>query len=155
MIISQSPTTKIIENRFKYLQTAQATIPGQIGTKRGEFDAVNKIWTACRNGHRDPREHFLSHAEVLSQIERSFHDVNSDPVEGTLYHGIPAEMWLNGGGAERVRPLSAEQTYLFLATARKSPLLKATPWPALPGPMEVEVPGGFTTPTFGATRARK
>lgn len=113
MIVSQSPTTKIIENRFRYLQRSQATIPGQIGASRGEFEAANRLWTACRNGQRDPRNHFLSHAEVLQQIERSFHDVNSDPVEGALYHGIPAELWLNGGGEQRVRRLTPEQTYLF------------------------------------------
>lgn len=113
MIVSQSPTTKIIENRFRYLQRLQSTIPGQIGAKRGEFEAANKLWTACRSGARDPRNHFLSHAEVLAQIERSFHDINSDQVEGAIYHGIPADIWQRGGGPERVRRLTPEQTYLF------------------------------------------
>ncbi|HEY8898900.1 MAG TPA: hypothetical protein VIM61_00595 [Chthoniobacterales bacterium] len=113
MIISQSPTTKIIENRFNFLQTLQSDIEGQIGRKRGEFEATNKIWTACRNGHRDPRDYFLSHEQILARLEASLHDINSEPVEGTLYHGVPEEMWRASGAEQRLRRLTPEQTHLF------------------------------------------
>lgn len=113
IIVSQSPTTKIIENRFNFLQTVMATIPGQIGRSRGEMEAINKLWTECRQGRRDPRDHFLSYAACSEAIEAKLHYCNAEPVEGRLYHGIPAEMWQSGGGPERLQKLSAEQTYLF------------------------------------------
>ncbi len=39
VIESQSPTTKIIENRFNFFQSVSSTIPGQIGRSRGEMGA--------------------------------------------------------------------------------------------------------------------
>ena len=113
IIVSQSPTTKIIENRFSFLQTIMATIPGQIGRSRGEMEGVNKLWTECRQGRRDPRDYFLSYEAAAAAIEAKLHYCNAEPVEGRLYHGIPAEIWRSGGGPERLTKLSAEQTYLF------------------------------------------
>lgn len=113
MIVSQSPTTKIIENRFNFLQTVMATIPGQIGRSRGEFEKINKLWTECRQGRRDPRDYFLSYAECAAAIEAKLHYCNAEPVEGTIYHGIPAEMWMSGGGPQRLQKLTASQTHLF------------------------------------------
>jgi hypothetical protein len=113
MIISQSPTTKIIENRFRFLQRLQTGIPGQIGSVRGEFEKTNKIWTACRNGARDPRDYFLSFEQILPRLEASLHDHNCEPIEGALYHGVPEEMWRASGADERLRRLTPEQTHLF------------------------------------------
>ena len=110
VIVSQSPTTKIIENRFNFFQTICSTIKGQIGRKRGEMEEMNKIWTACRNGHRDPREYFLSFEEVCDQVEQKLHYVNSEPVEGNLYHGVPAAMWKEGIEAN---PLKPNRGFLF------------------------------------------
>ncbi len=73
VIESQSPTTKIIENRFNFFQRACQTIRGQIGRKRGEMERENKIWTACRLGHRDPRDYFLSFEEGGSLGGMSVH----------------------------------------------------------------------------------
>lgn len=113
VIVSQSPTTKIIENRFNFFQTICATIKGQIGRKRGEMEEMNKIWTACRNGHRDPREYFLSFEEVCDQVEQKLHYVNSEPVEGTIYHGVPAAMWKDGIDANPLKPMDPERGFLF------------------------------------------
>ncbi|GEM_PF-1535319 len=114
VIESQSPTTKIIENRFNFFQTICATIPGlQIGRRRGEMERENKIWTACRLGHRDPREYCLSFEEVTDQIEAKIHYVNSEPVEGELYRGVPAEIWARGIAENPLRAIEPEQAYLF------------------------------------------
>ena len=43
VITSQSPTTKIIENRFDFFQTICATIPGQIGRTRGEMEHLDGL----------------------------------------------------------------------------------------------------------------
>ncbi len=114
VIESQSPTTKIIENRFNFFQSVCATIPGQIGRSRGEMERENKLWTECREGRRDPREHFLSIKQATEQIEKKLHFVNHEPVEGLLYQGIPAEIYQRGL-AERddLKPLAPEQNYLF------------------------------------------
>jgi len=126
IIESQSPTTKIIENRFKFLQLVCRTISGQIGAKRGEMERENKLWTECRAGRRDPREHFLSHTEATAQIEAKMQYVNHEPVEGCVYHGVPAEIYQRGL-AERgdlLKPLAPEQTYLFSRDLRKSHVVK-------------------------------
>lgn len=113
IIVSQSPTTKIIENRFRFFQRVSNTIPGQIGAKRGEMEAVTKLWTACRAGHRDPRDYFLSYEDTCKQIESKLQYVNSEQVEGAIYQGIPNEIWHREGGDQRMTRLTAEQSYLF------------------------------------------
>lgn len=113
IIVSQSPTTKIIENRFRYFQRVCSTIPGQIGASRGEMEKVNKLWTACRDGRRDPRDYFLKFEDACAQIEAKIQFVNAEEVEGAIYDGIPNEIWQRENGASRMKRLAAEQTYLF------------------------------------------
>jgi hypothetical protein len=128
VIESQSPTTKIIENRFNFFQTVSSTIPGQIGRSRGEMERENKLWTECRAGRRDPREHFLSFAELGDQIEKKLHYVNAEPVEGLLYQGIPAEIYARGVAERRdeLVPLAPEQGYIFSRTQRDALATKGT-----------------------------
>jgi hypothetical protein len=113
VIESQSPTTKIVENRFNFLQRIMATIPGQIGRKRGEFEGATKLWMECREGRRDPREHFLPMSELADRIEQSLHYVNSESVEGYVYSGVPAALWAEGIAAAPLKKLGPEQGYLF------------------------------------------
>lgn len=113
IITSQPPTTKIIENRFRYFQRVCATIPGQIGASRGEMEKVNKIWTACREGRRDPRDYFLSYEDTCRQLDAKLQWVNSESVEGTIYHGIPNDLWVREGGDQRMTRLTAGQSHLF------------------------------------------
>ncbi len=113
IITSQSPTTKIIENRFRYLQRVCNDIPGQIGATRGEIESVNKLWTACRAGRRDPRDHFLPYEDIVARLEAKLQWCNSEPVEGSIYRGIPNEVWLREGGDARMTRLRPDQAYLF------------------------------------------
>lgn len=113
IIVSQSPTTKIIENRFRFFQRICATIPGQIGASRGEMEKVNKLWTECRDGRRDPRDYFLSYEDACRQLDAKIQYVNAEPVEGALYRGVPNEIWQREGGDQRMTRLTAEQSYLF------------------------------------------
>lgn len=124
IIESHSPTTKIIENRFNFLQTVMATIPGQIGRSRGEMERENKLWTACRNGYTDPRKYFLSYEECCNQIEAKLAFVNSEPVEGTLYHGVPAEIYSQGITARPMEKLAPEKTWLFERDQRETTISK-------------------------------
>ena len=120
VIESHSPTTKIIENRFNFFQTACGTIPGQIGRSRGEMERENKLWTECREGRRDPRNHFLSNVQACEQVEAKFQFINHEPTEGLLYHHMPADLYSKGvaeRGDELVR-LSPEQSYLFSRNQR-------------------------------------
>jgi hypothetical protein len=113
VIESQSPTTKIIESRFNFLQRIMATIPGQIGRKRGEFEKATKLWMQCRAGQRDPREHFLGFAQLCDRIESRLHYCNAEPVEGYVYNGIPDQLWEQGVTAEPLEKLQPEQGWLF------------------------------------------
>lgn len=127
IIESQSPTTKIIENRFKFLQTVSSTIPGQIGRTRGEMERENKLWTECRAGRRDPREHFLSFEQLSDAIEHKLQFVNHEPVEGLIYRGIPAEIYAKGLAerADVLKPLAPEHAYLFSRDRRESTVTKS------------------------------
>jgi len=113
IITSQSPTTKIIENRFRYFQRVCSDIPGQIGASRGEMEKVNKLWTACREGRRDPRKYFLSYEDSVAALETKLQWMNAEPVEGAIYNGIPNEIWLREGGDQRLTRLRDDQLYLF------------------------------------------
>jgi hypothetical protein len=77
------------------------------------MEKVNKLWTACREGHKDPRDYFLSLEEVTERIAAKLQFVNAEKVEGTIYKGIPNEVWLREGGDQRMEKLTAEQTYVF------------------------------------------
>jgi hypothetical protein len=126
VIESHSPTTKIIENRFNFFQTACADIPGQIGRSRGEMERETKLWMECRDGRRDPRHHFLSFDEACAQIEARMQWVNHEPMEGAIYRGVPAEGYLREiGERDDLRKLSPEQTYLFSRNLRTTTCTKA------------------------------
>jgi len=122
VIESQSPTTKIIEGRFNFLQTISAVIPGQIGRRRGEMERETKLWMECRDGRRDPRKHFLSMPEICNQMEAKMHFANHEPMEGLQHHGIPAEIYKRGleERADVLKPLSPELGYLFCRDLRWS-----------------------------------
>lgn len=124
VIVSQSPTTKIIENRFNFLQRAMCDIPGQIGRSRGEMEREQKLWTACRMGHQDPRQYFLSFDQACDEIEKRLHWVNSEPVEGLLYRGVPAEKWQTGLIANPLKALPAEKAWLFSRDRREITVAK-------------------------------
>ena len=113
VIVSQSPTTKIIENRFRFFQTVCGTITGQIGRQRGEMERETKIWMECQQGRRDPRNYFLNYAEACNQIEDRIRWANNEPVEGLKYKGVPAAIWKDGIEAAPLKKLSPEQGYLF------------------------------------------
>ena len=113
IITSHSPTTKIIENRFRFFQRLCKDIPGQIGAFRGEIEKVNKLWAACRDGRSDPRMYFLSYEDAVSQLESRLLDANSEQVEGAIYNGIPNEIWQREGGEGRMTRLTVDQSYLF------------------------------------------
>ncbi len=125
VIESQSPTTKIIENRFNFLQKVMATIPGQIGRRQGEFEKATKLWMQCRAGQRDPRDHFLSFEKLCDEIEKRLHYVNWEPVEGVIYHGVPAALWQQGTGAEPLKKLEDDQGWLFARDKREVTAAKA------------------------------
>lgn len=124
VIESQSPTTKIIENRFNFFQTICGTIPTlQIGRQRGEMERENKLWTAMRQGRRDPREHLLSYEQVSEHIEAKLHYLNSEPVEGNLYNGIPAQLWQEGIETKPLSRLDESKAFIF---ARDKHVITAT-----------------------------
>lgn len=129
VIESQSPTTKIIENRFNFFQRQCAAIPTlQIGRSRGEMERETRLWMRMRSGHVDPRDYCLSFEQCSDEIEKTLHYVNSEPVEGLCYQGIPAQVWSEGIAAHPLQRLDAGQGWLFSRdkreiTARKGHVL--------------------------------
>lgn len=125
MIVSQSPTTKTIERRFNFLQSCMADIPFQIGRERGQMERETKVWTACRLGHRDPRDYALPHSAATQAIEGAAAFCNHEPVEGTVYSGIPAEVWAQGIAAAPLVTTDPDRLHLFARDRRTITASKA------------------------------
>jgi len=120
IVRSYSPLTKIIENRFNRVQAVQSLIRGQLGRRRGEMERQNRLWMRCRDGREDPRTHFVSHAEAAELIERGFAWLNTEPVEGRVYNGVPDERWHQAvSGDRKLKTLSDEQSWLFARERRE------------------------------------
>lgn len=115
-----SPGSKFIENRFHNLQKALALHGVPVGRKRGEFEAGGKLWTATRQGRKDPRTCFMSLEAVMEKIESCLAFINADPMEGSIYGAprarelyaldrwCPDEIWEAGLKAPLRRPTLEE-----------------------------------------------
>ena len=120
VITSHSPTTKVIESRFNVFQRRCTIIPTlQIGRKAGEMERETKLWMRMRAGYVDPREYCLSHEQCADELKKAMHDVNSEPVEGHTYRGIPEHLWSEGIAANPLTRLAPEQGWLFSRDKRE------------------------------------
>ncbi len=90
------PWQKLIEGWFGRLWTKLSlALPyGQVGRYRAEMKAETALWTACREGRRDPRGVFPEIGEFLAALDRSIEVLNAEPVESREYGTwVPAEAW--------------------------------------------------------------
>lgn len=90
---SYLPKSKSIEAFFNRSQTLEGTLWGALGRDqmRRPFEKTKKLYEACkRPGSKiDPREHFLSHTEIVKRISGIFEYLNAEPMEGEVFNGVP------------------------------------------------------------------
>ncbi|WP_309400206.1 hypothetical protein [Cerasicoccus maritimus] len=120
---AQTSKGKFIENRLNHLQKALALDGVHLGRKRGEFEEANKLWLVCRDGRKDPRQHFCSLAEVTSRIDAALAFCNNDPLEGDVYNAArarelygldvwnPDDIWHRHVGQHPLRQPTLEESW--------------------------------------------
>lgn len=115
---SYLPKTKSIEAFFNRSQSFEGTLWGCLGRDqmRAPNEKAKKQFQACtRKGKTcvDPRLHFLSFTEMCAKLNGLLNYVNSEPMEGEVFHGVPR---LNFDTAVAERPLyqlPEELVYLY------------------------------------------
>lgn len=115
---SYLPKTKTIEAAFNRLQTFEGTLWGALGRDqmRNPYEKAKKQFQACsRKGKtcEDPRLHFLSFDEMCCRLNNIIGYINSEPMEGEIFKGVPR---INFDAAVTERPLfrlPEEMAYLY------------------------------------------
>jgi hypothetical protein len=110
------PKTKSIEAFFNRSQQLEGMLYGCLGRdqQRAPMERAKKIYNACRRNAEDPGHHFLEQTEILNRLRSLIDWLNHEPIEGTVFHGVPEILWQN---AVRDLPLyrpPEESRYLFL-----------------------------------------
>jgi hypothetical protein len=91
------PNNKLIEGFFNRLWTPLSTMPGNVGRYRGEQRAESEIYIACRNGRKDPRQHFPMLNDALADMQSAIRYLNNKEVNSRRYgRWIPAEAHAEG-----------------------------------------------------------
>lgn len=116
------PNQKLVEGYFNRLWTAMSIfgIQGHVGRFRGENVAETTLWTACREGRRDPRDFFPTVETVLGWLNQAIAHLNAETLQSKIYGTwIPKEVYagvvekghaLPGGVWRFALPVVAERT---------------------------------------------
>jgi hypothetical protein len=102
IIRASSPHQKIVESVFNSLWTALSTLPGQVGRFRGEDEAGNRLWTAYREGRRDPRGELMALPDFLRALDAAIERVNQRWVDGRQGRWQPAAWWARQSATRRI-----------------------------------------------------
>ncbi|PTY03922.1 hypothetical protein DB346_03775 [Verrucomicrobia bacterium LW23] len=115
-----------IENYFGRLWTPLSLFPGHVGRTRGSFEWNSKMLSRCQSGAVNPREHFMSLEEAMERLAAAIEWVNAEPIESKRRgHWIPAVRWQQELAERPMRPLSADQRWLFSPERRQWTARKA------------------------------
>lgn len=116
------PNQKLVEGYFNRLWTAMSIfgIAGHVGRFRGENVTETQLWTACREGRRDPRTVFPTMETVLGWLNQSIAHLNAEKMQSKLYgEWVPKEVYaaatekghtLPGGVWRFALPVCVERT---------------------------------------------
>lgn len=104
----------IVEKWFDWVQTNMTLAGVPLGRQRGEFDWANKDWLAVRAGRLDPRKAGYIPAELFHEKATAAANlVNSEKMEGELYHWVPDEKWLQQIREHPLKPMTIADTYVI------------------------------------------
>lgn len=112
---SYLPKSKPVEAAFDRMQSLEGTLWGNLGRDqmRRPNERAKKQYEACRRGSADPREHFLSASELMTRLKGLIEFMNSEPMEGEVFKGVPRLLWEQGLREHPLRHLPDAENYLF------------------------------------------
>ncbi len=92
---SYLPKSKSIEAYFNRVQALEGTLYGSLGRgqMRKPFEKAKKLFQQCsRPGAKiDPRNHFLSGAEIMARLNAMDDFLANEPMEGEVFKGVPRQ----------------------------------------------------------------
>lgn len=112
---SYLPKSKTIEAAFNRMQTLEGTIWGCLGRDqmRNPYEKAKKQFQACQRGAADPRQHFLSQTEMINRLREILNYMNSEPMEGEVFKGIPRQLFDQAVQQFPLFRLPEDQRYLY------------------------------------------
>lgn len=113
--LTHSPHTKAaVEGRFNKLWTVLSVLSGgQIGRFRGEMEKENQILTSCKQGHTDPRQHFVMLSDAIRLIDQAIAEANATPVQTDVGTFIPDELWAEHLAQTPLRAMEPSNEWMF------------------------------------------
>jgi hypothetical protein len=122
LVTVHSPRSKpYIEGLFNVLWTKLSVwFPdAHVGRFMAENEQANDVLTACKAGHRDPRQHFPMLADALTAFNAVIAEKNSTTVEADFGRFVPRERWQLQRSTAAVRWLDRESAWLFAPYVRE------------------------------------
>lgn len=112
---SYLPKTKPIEPWFDRSQSLEGMIWGNLGRDqmRRPNEAAKKRFESGKRGALDPRLHFLSGVELLKRLRQCVDFVNTEPMEGEVFRGVPKLLWDQSIRENPLLVLPEDSQYLF------------------------------------------
>ena len=109
------PKTKTIEAFFNRSQNLEGTLWGALGRDqmRAPFEKAKKQFQICQRGAADPRQHFLSGAEMASRLKGLLDYVNREPMEGEVFFGVPEQRFTQATTEHPLHFMPEELKYLY------------------------------------------
>jgi hypothetical protein len=91
-----------------------------VGRFQGENEEANKIYTACKNGQRDPRKYFPMLGDAIAAMNAITAEENRTPVKSQTYgRWVPEERWHAHLAEKPMRKLDPAMEWLFAPFVRE------------------------------------
>lgn len=114
---SYLPKSKSIEAYFDRVQTLEGTLYGSLGRDqmRKPMEKAKKLFQQCSRERAkiDPRNHFLSGAELMTRLNAFDDFLASEPMEGEVFKGIPRVNFQNALREHPLFHLPEESRWLY------------------------------------------
>lgn len=150
------PNQKLVENYIGRLWNIMAGQLGDVGRHRGEIVTNSQTYIACREGRKDPREHFMS----LPQAQRALYDsidyLSEKRIESRQYgKWVPKERWESDLAEAPRGPRKDSDSFLIRPVAETRTVSNDSVSVTEDGPMGVRMKWMFTADWMAAYRGRK
>ncbi len=112
---SYLPKSKSIEAWFNRSQTFEGTLWGALGRDqmRKPYEKAKKLFQTCQRGTLDPRQYFLSQAELIVRLRSMLEYLNNEPMEGEVFSGVPRQKFDAARAEYPLQMLPEDQRWLY------------------------------------------
>lgn len=88
------PNQKLVENYIGRLWGVMAGQPGDVGRHQAEMKKDSDLYVKCRQGHADPRKHFMPLGVAQEALYASIQYLNEKRIESRTYgKWVPQSRW--------------------------------------------------------------